>query len=291
MVTLTEAQAAQSMALTLAFKAQENREAAKVAALIALYYSKRVDPTSLESVDNWLDLVIPSLIRRSDAGANSASRFFTIMRQIELGVNAPTFNSLPALGIIDPGVRKSLLAVGPYDYMNKASEIRSLDIGPQQKRAMLVEAKQATTKALGASSLRHAQAGSRQTIYDNAARDQVALGYIRVTKEDPCYFCQALASRGLRYRAFGEGSFDMSNARFSGDGDAKVHDNCGCSLKAVYSKEDAAIVRNQTAADQWARWGAGGGDAMLRFRRGYEHLQKTGEYLDFDVANEGLRAA
>ena len=286
MATLTEAQAAQAMALTSRFKAVENREAAKIAALIALYYSRRVDPASMESVEAWLDLVIPALIRRSDSGANSAAEFFTALRRIELGVNAGPFSPEAAIGVIDPGVRKSLLAVGPYDYMNKASDIRNLDVGPQQEKALLLDAKQMTTKKLVGAALRHAQAGSRQTIHDNAERDEVAIGYVRVTKNDPCHFCAMLASRGLRYRAFKEGSFDLSDARFTGDGDAKVHDNCGCSLKPVYTDNDPGVKRTEKFADMWSMWGAGGGsDAALRFRRGYEHWRQTGDYLTWDEAS------
>lgn len=286
MATLTEAQAAQAMALTSRFKAAENREAAKIAALIALYYSRRVDPASMESVEAWLDLVIPALIRRSDSGALSAAEFYAALRRIEVGDGGSPFRPEAAMGTIDPGVRKSLLTVGPYDYMNKASEIRALDVSPAQEKAMLLQAKRATTKKLAASAIRHAQAGSRQTIHDNVERDRVALGYVRVTDGDPCHFCAMLASRGLRYRAFKEGSFDLSDARFTGDGDAKVHDNCGCSLKPVYTDNDPGVKLTEKFADMWSMWGAGGGsDAALRFRRGYEHWRQTGDYLTWDEAS------
>jgi hypothetical protein len=163
------------------------------------------------------------------------------------------------------------------------SDIKSLDVGPQQERALIAEAKQITTKKLAAATLRHAQTGSRQTIHDNAEQDRTALGWVRVTKDDPCFFCAMLASRGLRYRAFKEGSFDLSNANFTGDGDAKVHDNCGCSLKPVFTTNDPAVARTAPFGEMWGMWGAGGGgDAALRFRRGYEHFRATGEYLTWD---------
>lgn len=288
MATLSEAQAAQALALTTAFKTAENRRAARMAALVALYYRQRVNVEDPSSIEAWLDIVVPLLIRESDSGARQAAQFFDTLRRIE-APGAPAYAATPALGFIDEGVRKSLLTVGPYAYTNKARDIRS--IGPQREQALLAEAKQVTTKALAAATLRHTQAGSRQTVYDNAERDRVALGYVRVTRTDPCWFCAMLASRGLRYRAFTEGSFDASDARFSGDGDAKVHDNCGCSLKPVYADNDPLVARTERFADLWSEWGAGGGDAALRFRRGYEHLQGTGEMLTFEQANEGLRPA
>lgn len=286
MATLSELQAAQALGLTQSYKSTANREAAKIAALIALYYQQRVNAEDPASIERWLEIMIPRLIRASDSEAERARIFFDALRVIETGSR---FGATPSLGQIDAGVRKSLLTVGPYDYANKARDIRRLDIAPADKQALLTEAKQVTTAKIAASVVRHAQAGGRQTIYDNAARDETALGWVRVTRENPCFFCAMLASRGVHYRAFQEGSFAESNARFSGDGDAKVHDECGCSLKAVYTENDPVAKRNQTFVDQWSMWGAGGGDAALRFRRGYEHLRKTGEYLTWEQANEGLR--
>jgi hypothetical protein len=289
--TLSEAQAAQSQALTQAFKLQQNREAAKVAALVALYYQKRVNVEDPRSVDLWLSRVIPALIRTSDTGARNAAEFFAMIRRLEVP-GAEPFDPLAALGMIDDGVRKSLMAVGPTSYLNKARDIRRLDVSPQQQKALLIEAKQITTTKLASAAVRHAQAGSRQTIYDNSERDRVALGYVRVTKAKPCHFCAMLASRGLRYRAFKEDSFTESDSRFTGDGDAKVHDSCGCSLKQVYVESDPLVARTEQWADMWALWGAGGrGDteAALRFRRGYNHWAATGEFLTWEQVDEGLR--
>jgi hypothetical protein len=289
MATLTEAQIAATMRATTTFKGVQNREAAKVAALVALYYQKRVNVEDPRSVERWLNLMIPRLITVSDVGARTAAEFFAEVRRLEIG--AAGYAPTPSLGTIDDGVRKSLLTVGPYAYTNKMKQIESLQVGPQQKKAMEVEAKKLTTEAIGASVLRHAQAGARQTIFDNATRDRVCLGYIRVTKPKPCYFCAMLASRGLQYRPYSEDAFAESDARFTGDGNAKVHDKCGCSLKAVYADNDPLVERTEEYADLWSRWGAGGGDAELRFRRGYEHWRKTGEYMTWEQANEGLRAA
>lgn len=290
MATLTESQARASVALTNAFKAQQNAEAAKVAALVALYYRQRVEVEDPSSVERWLATVIPRLIGTSDSGARMARAYFEQVRRLEVPGAAP-YAVQTALGMVDAGVAKSLMAVGPGSYMNKARVIRSLDVGPQQEKAMLAEAKQVTSNKLAQAAVRHAQAGGRQTIHDNAARDTVALGWVRVTRANPCWFCAMLASRGLQYRSFSEGSFDASDARFTGDGNAKVHDKCGCSLKPVYVDNDPLVERTEVFADLWARWGAGGGDAALRFRRGYEHFRETGEYLTFEQANEGLRAA
>ena len=287
-VTLSELQAAQSAALTATYKAQANREAAKIAALIALYYSRYVDVTDPGSIERWLELMIPRLISSSDSGALSAAAFFQAIRQLEVGPDS-TFRVAAATGMIDDGVRKSLLTVGPYDMVNKMTKIDQLDIPDSQRRAALIKAKEITTANLASAVVRHAQAGGRQTIWDNAQQDKVALGWVRVTKNKPCFFCAMLASRGLQYRSFKEGSFDLSDARFTGDGDAKVHDNCGCSLKPVYAKNDPLVKQTERFGDMWSRWGAGGNgetSAALRFRRGYDHWLETGEYLDWEAVDK-----
>lgn len=290
MATLSDAQARAAVTLTERFKAAENREAAKYAALVALYFQSRVNVEDPGSIEAWLEIMVPRLMRASDSSADRAAAYFSALRAVE-APGADPFRPVATKGVVDSGVRKSLLTVGPYAYTNKARDIRRLDVSPQQQQALLREAKQVATKTLAAATMRHAQAGGRQTIHDASEQDRVALGWVRVTKADPCFFCAMLASRGLNYRAFKEDSFTVSDARFTGDGDAKVHDNCGCSLKPVYADNDPLVARTKKFADQWSMWGAGGGDAGLRFRRGYEHLQRTGEYLTWEQANEGLRAA
>jgi len=283
--TLSDAQVAASARLTAAFKARQNREAARIAALVALYYQRHVNVEDPQAIEAWLELMIPRLIRSSDNGAREAAVFYDALRRIEVVRSDAPFKAVPSTGVIDAGVRKSLLTVGPFDYTNKAREIRTLDVGPQQERAMLAEAKQVTSKKIAQAVVRHAQAGGRQTIHVNSEQDRVALGWVRVTRAKPCYFCAMLAARGIHYRPFKEDSFEISNANFTGTGDAKVHDECGCSLKAVYADNDPILDRNETFVDQWSLWGAGGGDAVLRFRRGYEHWRTTGEYLTWDQAD------
>lgn len=287
--TLSERQAAQAAALTDAYRQTSSREAAKIAAVVGLYYQSRVNVEDPSSVDAWLNLVIPKLIRASDSGATRSAVFFDEIRRLE--VKASDFKATPAMGMIDAGVKKSLLTQGPYDYMNKAKVIERLDVSPAQKTALLRDAKETTAAKVASSVVRHAQAGGRQTIYENSAKDDTALGWVRVTRAKPCAFCAMLASRGLQYRSFKQDSFISSDARFTGDGDAKVHDSCQCSLKPVYFKDDPLVGRTEKFADMWSMWGAGGGDAALRFRRGYDHWARTGDFMTWEQANEGLRAA
>lgn len=279
---VSAASAAEILALASAYKTGQNQQAAKVAALVALYYQQKVQVEDAASIDRWLVLVIPKIIAASDWTANLAAAYYAQNRKIEVP-GAPAFTPKAALGMIDAGVKDSLMAVGPGDYMNKAKIIQADPLlSPQAKQAALVEAKQVTTTKLAAATARHVQAGGRQTIFQNQQQDEVALGYVRVTKAKPCWFCAMLASRGLQYRPFKEGSFEASDARFTGDGTAKVHDGCGCSLKAVYTKDDPLLKQTDQFAEMWATWGAHGtgSNAALLFRQGYDHWASTGEMLD-----------
>lgn len=272
------------VALTQAYKTGQNQNAARIAALVSLYYLQRVDVTNPAQVDAWLALMIPRIIAASDDGASLAATFYNRVRLLEVP-GAPSFSATPARGVIDDGVKNSLMATGPGAYMNKLRVIQNDDkFTPDQQRALIVEAKQVTAKNLAAATVRHVQAGSRQTIYQNQKQDRVAIGWVRVTRPKPCFFCAMLASRGLEYRPFSEDSFKASDARFTGDGDAKVHDGCGCCLKAVYTKNDHFVEQTGAFADMWSRWGAHGTgkEAALLFRRGYDHWLDTGDFLDID---------
>jgi len=86
----------------------------------------------------------------------------------------------------------------------------------------------------GAAGARHVGNGAREQIQDSAKADRRALGWIRITGPNPCYFCAMLASRGP---VFSVDSFDDSDTLFDGAGHHKVHDSCACSMRQVYSRD------------------------------------------------------
>lgn len=268
------------LTLTRGYRVQQVRRSALVATLVAAYYADRVDPENPEAVEKWLDLILPKILSTSRTNARLAAAYANRLRQIEVP-SAPAFVMEAIEGSIEEQIRKSLLVVGPGDYRNKLTVIEGLDVSPQQAKALQAQAKRATVESVMASTLRHAQSGARQTLIRGAEADAVALGYVRVTKATPCFFCAMLASRGL---VFAEDSFDLSDPRFTGEGTVKVHDSCGCTMKPVYTRNDDPFLDAAAVyTDLWSEWGAGGGDAALRFRRGYEHYVATGEKLPYAV--------
>ena len=108
-------------------------------------------------------------------------------------------------------------------------------------------------------------------------KNRQVIGWARFTEDTfnsqtgertgPCYFCALLASRGAFYLS--ENAFKGSNNRirdavrnprgnnrrtrraFIGDGVAKIHDHCKCTLRVVYRKEDAEDERAKFFLEQW----------------------------------------
>lgn len=105
--------------------------------------------------------------------------------------------------------------------------------------------------AAGAAVARHVGNGQRHQVQDTVKTDRRAIGYIRVTSGDPCYFCAMLASRGPVYK---EDSFEQSDLLFDGEGRHKVHDSCACSMRPVYTRGAAERPGfNIQMEDHWAK--------------------------------------
>lgn len=274
-------------ALTNAHRAAQVKRAAAISALVMAYYSTRVDPGSPAEVERWLSLMVPRVLKGSEASGRLAAAYATNLRLMELpSERRMAYDTAP--GSIEEQVRRSLVVVGPQSYLNKASEIDRLDISPSARAAMMREAKSTTAKAAAAATLRHVQSGGRATLLDSVRQDTTVIGWVRVTRDKPCFFCAVLASRGP---VFEGDSFELSNTLFEGPGEVKVHDQCQCSLKPIRDRRnDPLVADTEKFSDMWTRWGAGGTrpsgasvdtGALLRFRRGYEHWLKTGEFLDW----------
>lgn len=100
--------------------------------------------------------------------------------------------------------------------------------------------KPAAQQRAGAAAVRHVHNGGRDASMTVVKADLKARGYVRVTRPGCCHFCAMLASRGPVYS---EDSFLESDAKRKNDprdiehGTAKVHDECGCHLRAVYTRD------------------------------------------------------
>lgn len=245
---------------------QQARRSAAIAALVALFYRSRVKLDDPSSIERWLEIMIPDIIEEQGKQAIAAARYGNKLRDLELGGGRSSYVFEPVKPINFEQIERSLRHVGPAREAKKVLEIRERELEPTMERALLEDARETTARSVAGAVARHAQAGARGTTYVNVQADPVCLGYLRVTKTNPCYFCAALASRGIIY---GEDSFDLSDPRFTGRGTAKVHDSCACALKPVYTDSDEYTVDAANFEALWDRLSDGG--SMYEFRRNYEN--------------------
>jgi hypothetical protein len=121
-----------------------------------------------------------------------------------------------------------------------------------------VEAMSSAQVNTSGAAVRQSLKGARNVTNTILKFDRKVLGYARFTDSDPCHFCALLASRGAVY---GKHSFVDSDAGFTANSRAievpadfirisKVHNNCRCTLRPVYSKStefdsDAKFYRQQ----------------------------------------------
>lgn len=115
-----------------------------------------------------------------------------------------------------------------------------------------------------------------------------AVGYARILNDKACAFCAMLASRGP---VFDEDSFDDADARFTGGGEAKVHDGCACSFKPVYDDDQGWLEESRRIADLWeaSTRGLSGSAARNAFRRAWEDRTLPGDPIDPRDADEDTR--
>lgn len=273
--------------LTQAHRAEQSKRAARVAVKVAQSYS-RVDPSNIGAVETWLLYAVPLIVRGSDEGGGLAAKFASALRLLEVG---KPLRFAPVAGSVEDQVRRSLSYLGPETYFDKVSKIGALDVPDQQRQALLRRAKEETVGPVAASAVRHTLSSGRETLTSIPRQDPDAIGWVRVTSGKPCFFCAMLASRGpvYDYDSFADSDIRFSNGK--GRSNVKVHDGDRCSLKPLYdAKTDPLVEDTEKFADMWSRWGAGGSSSdtssLNRFRRGYDHWAKTGEYLDWDVVND-----
>lgn len=202
----------------------------------------------------WIQAVLPVVQAGYSASQQAAAKFMVDVRHA----------SLPAA--------RDLAEVTPDPFPAIQSAVSLLSTGPGEVLAQMpAEEKQAMDAGLVKSSkvsMRIVGDGGRNLVQQRVDHDRSALGFARVLDGNPCYFCSMLASRGAEFK---ERSFDASNAKFKGDGVAKVHDGCHCTLKPVYSQLDSRDPVSQALLKQWEANTEGftGHDMVKAFRRNY----------------------
>jgi hypothetical protein len=262
------AQSAQAAALTEAHRVTQARQGALIAYVTAQLWMRDLDTEDIGgSAARLIQRLIPLIERRRTASAEFARRYYAAYRRLEVA-GSDGFELPPLTEMNVPALETSLRVTGPVALLGKIKAIPPGDDGrihPSMLRAAVEE----TAGQISGAATRHAMNGGRDEIQSALAADPVALGYIRTTDGDPCFFCAMLASRGPVYD---DDSFDESDPRFIGEGTHKVHDHCGCGVEPIYSREADWPGRAREFSDRWEELSRklGRAPTALDWRRFYE---------------------
>lgn len=222
------------------------------------------------STARWIEVVTALLVAPRERSAALGGAFATQFRYLESG---EVFEPRPALTLPTEAVRTSLSVLGPTAYRREVARQLgkpSSEVTPIEMRD--VRLPQGLQMKLAANtaraSMRHVTNGARDTLDDVVARDRRVVGWMRLTQANPCWFCAMLASRGPVYEG---DSFDESDPRFTGKGNHKVHDGCGCMVVPMYrgkqsGDERAMIERFREFESLWKKH-----PNPLEFRQAYEN--------------------
>lgn len=232
-------------------RVKQNENAAAVAVLVMQLFAKMIDPKNIVgTAQQWLQQSILAILRGRQSSILLAQAYVMAVRRLEIP-DAPSF-VIP--NPADPPIRQlveSLTYTGPGKLAVDLARLpKPVEPGPSEPHELFAQydsdlaewerqLKQLPAVAAASSAsaaYRHVQNGGRDLVDSAVASDNLAVGYIRVTRGTPCAFCAMLASRGPVYK---DSSFAASDVRFTGLGNHKVHDGCGCTLRPLYGKSSS----------------------------------------------------
>jgi hypothetical protein len=218
----------------LAIRAQLLRD---VTTLWPMLDRKRLD----ETWPGWLRAM--SLLVRNYHGQSAQAAASTYRAAREQATHSPAPRSLIKFA-----------PVPSQDWLDKAFGYS----GPGSFQRDIARPNTALETTLGTST-RIALDGGRTTTLNTLRADPVAVGWYRVTDDNPCSFCALLASRGIVYKAETVGF--------------KAHNHCACYGMAAFSRDVELPSIAQEAADVYKNRGEG--DALNAFRRAWESRHKS----------------
>lgn len=187
------------------------------------------------------DLLIALIRDRYPVSVRTAEAFYRQIRALAIAGDFTTeFQPVTAPQPPAEQLQASLAATGLAAYYTALGGGQS----PQ-------EAKDTSGVTVSGATSRLVLSGGRETVHRSVEADPRAVGYIRVTDEDPCGFCAMLASRGPVYKS-------LKTAGDTRGGGKRYHDHDACFAAPVYEGSDNEWTRRSAdLSDQWARVTAG----------------------------------
>jgi hypothetical protein len=259
--------------LTEAHRVAQRKRGSAIAKLVAGLWLRSVEPDNLEeTVAAWMSAVVRAILDGNQRSAATSRIYYATYRKLELP-DAPRFTIPATPELLTAQVETSLRVTGPIAYQKALREIREKkDLDPRVEEALVDRAFKTAAKTAAGSAMRHTLSGGRDVIREAAKSDELALGWARVTQAQPCYFCAMLASRGFTY---GDKAFEQSNALFQGDGTAKVHDSCQCTMVPTFHRDDELPDHSAEFAKLWAdvTGDVYGREKVRKFRAAYENRE------------------
>ncbi|MET0419507.1 MAG: hypothetical protein ABW022_26125 [Actinoplanes sp.] len=207
--------------------------AGSIANLIKLW--QIVDPANLSgTIDVFVQAAVLLAGSGFDESAGTAARYYSLFRQVEGGAR----DNLPQR----PGLARPPAA----DFANELRGAALKGILVARRAGLPVDRakERGFVRAAGALA-KLVLAGGRRTLVTLVRQDRTALGWARVTSDDPCAFCRMLASRGAVYKS-------------EAGADFVPHDGCGCSPEPLFRgasppEQAAEYAREWQAAQAQAR--------------------------------------
>lgn len=234
--------------LTETHRAAQARRGAFVAYAISALWLRTVRQDNFaETTEKFVQLALLLIGRERKKSVQLTRTYYPQFRQLELP-GTPKFELPPAPEIDVARIETSLRVTGPVAYQKKLDKINQLDMTPELERALLQDALETAGDTVAGSAVRHTLNGGRDQMRDIAHADPKVIGWARVTRDAPCFFCAMLASRGPVY---GQKVFEASNSLFSGAGTAKVHDSCQCTMEPAYARGGAWPGRGRDFEALW----------------------------------------
>jgi hypothetical protein len=240
----------------LALRSAFMRELVRLWPLINL---DKLDETAAE----WIGFVTDLILTYRMQSVDRALSYYDSFRRAEIGQPLPNRGNYRGLATPEPAaIKTSLLVTGPIGVKSRIGK----GIDPRIAKA------KAMVDVSGAAS-RHVLNGGRQLITEAVVKDDVALGFIRVTDDDPCAFCALLAARGPVYHS--KDTAYRTTARSKRGPGKEYHDHCGCSAEAVFSGDTEWPSRAKEFAQIYKDHAKGKPNPRKAFADAYEAQRKS----------------
>lgn len=247
---LTEQHRQAQLALRSAFM----RELVRLWPLIDL---ERLDETAAE----WIGFVTDLIMMYRTQSVDRALSYYSAFRRAETGQPlAHPGNYRGAVTVEPAAIKTSLLVTGPIGVKSRIGKGVSPSVA---KRKALV--------AVSGAASRHVLNGGRDLIVEATDMDELAVGFARVTDDDPCAFCAMLASRGFVYKSRKTAIRTTKRSKKRGPG-KEYHDHCGCGVEPAFTEDAEWPGRSREFEKLWedSTKGKGGKAALKAFTEAYE---------------------